>query len=253
MFLRPPDCPVKSCSALEKGRNELTRLVQAEDQLRAALAREESLLEQRDELIRHKDLMSGEADHRLINGLQMVSSLLLMQSRKTHNGEVAEQLNTAANRVATIGKVQKRLHALDRVPTVELKQYLADLCQDISGILSADTTEDRLVVEGPAIEVPTGVGIPVGYIVSELVTNCAKYAEGKITVSVGRHPAGGYELSVTDNGPGLPADFDPKKSTGLGMKIVASLVSQIGGQLRFRSNHDGRGARFTVLFQIDET
>ena len=248
-FRPPPDCPLPSCVALESGLKELERLNNAEAQLREALAREQVLLDQKDELIRHKDLMSRESDHRIMNGLQMVSSLLSLQSREAQNAKAAEQLRIAANRVATMGSVHKRLHALDHVRTVELKQYLANLCQDMRGILPAEAGERNLAVEGIALEVPTAIGIPLGNIVSELVTNCAKYAKGKITVSLGVKHGNGYELSVSDDGPGFPKGFDPTKSKGLGMKIVSSLVNQIGGQSLFGPNRSGRGARFTVLFQ----
>ena len=249
VFLQHPlDCPFALCAAVERGQKELERLNRSEAQLREALFREQVLLDQKDELIRHKDLMSRESDHRLMNGLQMVSSLLSLQSREAHNATAAEQLKIAANRVATVGSVHKRLHALDHVRSVELKQYLETLCQDMNGILPAEHGRHNLAVEGIALEVPTAIGIPLGYIVSEIVMNCAKYAKGKITVGIGRKPGKGYELSISDDGPGFPKGFDPKKSRGLGMKIVSSLVNQIGGQSLFGSNNLGRGARFTVLF-----
>jgi two-component sensor histidine kinase len=251
-FQQPPDCPLALCAAIERGQKELERLNRTEALLREALARERVLLDQKDELIRHKDLMSRESDHRLMNGLQMVSSLLSLQSREAQNANAAEQLKIAANRVATIGSVHKRLHALDHVGTVELKQYLENLRQDLAGILPAEAAEQNLAVEGITLEVPTAIGIPLGYVVSELVMNCAKYGNGKITVSLSVNAAKGYELSVSDDGPGFPEGFDPKKSKGLGMKIVSSLVSQIGGQSIFGPNHSGRGARFTVLFTLNE-
>jgi len=249
---QPPDCPFELCAAVERGQKELERLNRSEAQLREALSREQVLLDQKDELIRHKDLMSRESDHRLMNGLQMVSSLLSLQSRESQNAEAAEQLKIAANRVATVGSVHKRLHALDHVRSVELKQYLEDLCHDMRGILPAEGAEHSLAVEGIVLGVPTAIGIPLGYIVSELVTNSSKYANGKITVRLGMNSDKGYELSVSDDGPGFPKRFDPKKSKGLGMKIVSSLVDQIGGQSLFGPNHLGRGARFTVRFALNE-
>ena len=251
-FQQAPDCPLALCAAIERGQKELERLNRTEAQLREALARERVLLDQKDELIKHKDLMSRESDHRLMNGLQMVSSLLSLQSREAQHANAAEQLKIAANRVATIGSVHKRLHALDHVRTLELKQYLENLCQDLAGILPAEAAEHNLAVEGITLEVPTAIGIPLGYVVSELVMNCAKYGNGKITVSLSVNAAKGYELSVSDDGPGFPEGFDPKKSKGLGMKIVSSLANQIGAQSLFGSNHSGRGARFTLLFTLNE-
>jgi len=232
------------------GQKEMERLNRTEAQLRDALAREEMLLAQKDELIRHQDLMSRESDHRLMNGLQMVSSLLSLQSREAQGTMAAEHLKIAAHRVATIGSLHRRLHALDHIGTVELKQYLENLCQDLKGVLPGDDGGRRLVVEGITLEVPTAIGIPLGYITSELVINAAKYASGKIAVRLGMNP-GGCELSISDDGPGLPDGFDPKISKGLGMKIVSALVERIGGRWLFGPDHSGKGARFTVRFPLD--
>jgi two-component system, sensor histidine kinase PdtaS len=77
------------------------------------------------------------------------------------------------------------------------------------------------------------IAIPLGFIVNELVTNTAKYAQGDITVQIGGTPLTGYSLSVLDAGPGLPAGFDPAACKSLGMKIVLALAKQIGGMLQF--------------------
>ncbi|WP_420969844.1 sensor histidine kinase [Bradyrhizobium sp. B120] len=249
-FRQPQDCPRASCIAIEAGQKEVERLKHTEAQLRDALTREQVLLDQKEELIKHKDLMSRESDHRLMNGLQMVASLLSLQSRETPNARAADQLKIAANRVATIGSVHKRLHALDHVGSVELKNYLENLCHDLRGILPGEHRD--LTVEGIALEVPTTIGVPLGYIVSELVTNSAKHADGgKITIRLGMN-AGSHELSVSDDGPGFLEGFDPTKSKGLGMKIVSSLVKQIGGQTFFGANRSGQGARFTVRFTLSK-
>ena len=247
-FQQPPLCPLASCPAIDSGQKELERLSRTEAQLREALAREQVLLDQKDELIRHKDLMSRESDHRLMNGLQMVASLLSLQSREAQNFKAAEQLKVAASRVATIGSVHRRLHALDHVGIVQLTQYLENLCQDLKGILPAGGAQHSLAVEGIALEVPTSIGIPLGFIVSELVTNSAKYANGNIAVSLGVNPGTGYELSVSDDGPGLPENFDPAATHGLGMKLVSSLVKQINGRLEFGRGDNDRGTKFTVTF-----
>jgi two-component sensor histidine kinase len=113
---------------------ELTRHRSTEIQLRDALAREEALLRQKDELIQQKELMSKESDHRLLNGLQMIVSLLSLQSRASANVEAASQLVAAADRVAMIARVHRRLHYLDGVQTVAFKQYLEGLCRDFSSM-----------------------------------------------------------------------------------------------------------------------
>ena len=131
---------------------------------------------------------------------------------------------------------------------MQLKQYLQHLCEDLSGLLFQEQAGSAIVVEGANIEIPTALGIPLGFIVNELITNSAKYANGRITVRLETTPSASHSLSVLDDGPGLPAGFDPANSKGLGMKIIHSLIEQIGGELHIASGDNGRGARFTVTF-----
>lgn len=228
---------------------ELTSRRLTESLLRAALAREEVLLGQKDELIRQQDVLSKESDHRLLNGLQMIVSLLWLQSRASQNAEVASQLAIAANRVATIGRVHQRLHSFDGKKAVAFKQYLEDLCRDFSTMLpSQERAKQVIVVEGSEINLSTVTGIPLGFIVNELITNAAKYGEGPITVRLAPYPGKGYALTVSNDGPALPKRFDPAACDGLGMKIIRSLVERIGGELRISLGEGNEGAQFTVLF-----
>jgi two-component sensor histidine kinase len=228
---------------------ELTRHRGTEIRLREALAREEALLRQKDELIQQQEVLSRESDHRLLNGLQMIVSLLTLQSRASANAEAAAQLAVAANRVATIERVHRRLHYLDGVQTVAFKQYVEDLCRDFSTMLSSEARpEQAIVVEGIEINLPTVTGIPLGFIVSELITNAAKYGKGRITVRLEANPEKGYALSVSNDGPVLPEGFDPAACNGLGMRIIRSFVERIGGELRIGRGDNNQGTRFTVLF-----
>ena len=227
---------------------ELTRHRRTEIGLRDALARDDALLREKDELIRKLTVLGEESDHRLLNGLQMIASLLSLQVRASTNGEVASALAAAADRIATIGRIHRRLHSLDGVQTFALKQYLDDLCSDLSMMLSSEHPGRIIVVEGIEVTLPAVTAIPLGFIANELVTNAAKYGTGRITVSLEPNPEKGYALSVSNDGPGLPEGFDPAARNGLGMRIIRSLVEQIGGELRIGRADKNQGARFTVLF-----
>jgi two-component system, sensor histidine kinase PdtaS len=227
---------------------ELTKHRRTESRLRQALAREETLLGQKDLLLQQQALMSQESDHRLLNGVQMIVSLLSLQGRASGNAEVASQLAAAADRIATIGRIHQRLHSLDGVQIFALKEYIEDLCRDFSVMLSAQRPERTIVVEGTEIELPAATAIPLGFIANELITNAAKYGAGQITVSLESNPGRGWALSVSNDGPGLPEGFDPTVRKGLGMRIIQSLVGRIGGELRIGRGCGNQGARFTVLF-----
>jgi two-component sensor histidine kinase len=217
-------------------------------ELHASLARERSSQQANAALLLRQNTLALEFEHRFVNGLQWITALLSLQSRIT-TPEAAEQLEIAARRVAAFGSVHRRLHLLDDQRTVEFSQFLRLLCKDLSGLLFQDTeNNDFISVEGTAIEMETATAIPLGFIVNELVTNAPKYARGNIIVQIGRTPAGGYSLSVLDDGPGMPARFDPARCKGLGTKIVLALVSQIRGVLKIEPGDNGRGTRFTVIF-----
>ena len=217
-------------------------------ELKAALAREQALLLDKGELLLRQDTLAQEFEHRLVNSLQTIVSLLSLQSRAATTPEAAAQLTIAARRVAAFGRVHRRLHLLDHQENVEFKQYLQHLCEDLSGLLFPEQVAHAIVVEGEKAEISAALGIPLGFIVNELITNAAKYASGNVTVRLETTPPGRHSLSVLDDGPGLPAGFKPANSKGLGMKIVLSLVKQIGGELHIVPGDNGRGARFTVTF-----
>jgi two-component system, sensor histidine kinase PdtaS len=222
-------------------------------QLNNALAREDALLREKSDLLRRHEMMAQEFEHRLFNSLQLIVSLLWLQSRAASTPEAATQLSIAADRVAALGRVHRQLHVLDHQERVEFKQYIHHLCEDLSGLLFQEGAKRAIAVEGVDVEIPTALGIPLGFIINELITNSAKYAKGTITVRLGTASANNHWLSVSDDGPGLPAEFDPVGGRGLGMKIIQALVQQIGGELHIvRANQD-RGACFTVTFNCPKS
>jgi two-component sensor histidine kinase len=239
-------------------RNRLTRpksLVGDQRQIEAlqrevvgARTREELLLKELREQSEHHELLAQELEHRLANGLQLISSLLSSQARATGSPEAAAQLTIASRRVAALGRVHHRLHQLDNQDHVAFSPFLQDLCRDLSNLLFDGRPDFTVDVEATSADLPGRLAIPLGFIVSELITNAAKYARGKIGVRFKKVTAG-YCLSVLDDGPGLPPGFDPCKSKGLGMKIVMAQAKQIGGDLHMSPGDDGRGARFTVRFE----
>jgi two-component sensor histidine kinase len=217
--------------------------------LQASLDREKMLLHENRELLRRHSAQAEEFDHRLLNSIQMIASLLSNQSRLTASPEAAAELTVAVNRVVAFGHVHRQLHLLDDRKTVEFTQYVQRLCKDLSSLLFRDPISHAIVVEGDACELPTALGIPLGFIVNELVTNSAKYAKGHIIVRIGTSATDTHSLSISDDGPGLPDGFRVEDSKGLGMKIVTALVQQIGGELRVTAGQNGRGACFAVEFR----
>jgi two-component sensor histidine kinase len=188
-------------------------------------------------------LLAREIDHRVMNSLQFVASMLRLQGRKLAGSEAADEIDAAANRVAAVARVHRHFHLEDTntafVPAVP---YLRRLCDDLAGVLGV--TVD---VEGDSGLLPTTLIQPVGLLVNELVINAAKHGAGKVNVTYRCDDA--CSISVCDEGGGLPPGFNPEtESRGLGMKIVTVLARQLSGTVAAGGNPGGKGACFTVKF-----
>jgi two-component sensor histidine kinase len=186
--------------------------------------------------------LAQEIDHRVMNSLQFVSTMLAMQSRSA-GSDVAGQLEVAANRVATVARVHRHFSAGIVGDGIDCLPFIKRLCDDLSGVLGTTIT-----VEGDDEDVSAKTMQSVGLIVNELVTNAAKHGDGRIAVS---YVATGDRrtLTVSDEGEGLPPGFDPKTSKiGLGMKVVSLLAKQLGGDLTAVPGPQGRGSTFCVTF-----
>jgi two-component sensor histidine kinase len=228
---------------------ELIARRDTEARLREILARGEELLHQKDQVIEFQALMRKESDHRFLNDMQIVVSLLSMQSQTVGSAEAAAQLLIAANRVNMITRIHRRLHGFDGMNSVAFKQYLEEFCHEFSVMISSRDGVERIVVAKSAeIELPASKAVPLAFIVSELLTNAVKHGDGQIKVWLERDSDKGYLLSVSNNGPRLPDNFDPAACKGLGMRIIQSFVRKIGGEMRFGPVDADQGARFSISF-----
>jgi two-component sensor histidine kinase len=190
-------------------------------------------------------IMAGENDHRTMNSLQFVASLLNLQSRAVRSTEAAGQLTAAANRVSAVARVHRTFAAEPNAERLPILSYLRRLCGELADIL-----ETTVSIDGIEASIPTEQILALGLIANELVTNAKKHGAGNIKVTFRTAGRGEYELCVLDEGKGLPAGFAPDRHSagGLGMKLVALLVSQLDGRLSAGANPAGRGACFTVTF-----
>jgi two-component sensor histidine kinase len=192
--------------------------------------------------IAHAELMAREIDHRVMNSLQFVSGLLTMQSgRIADTGDASARLKEAATRVAAVARVHRNFYSSD-MGEASCIAFLTRLCDDLSAICGVSVD-----VRGDEGMVPTTMIQPIGLLTNELVTNAAKHGAGKIDV-IYQVKGNRRELSVCDQGPGVPANFDVANSEGLGMKVVRVLAKQLGGGVEVVPNPSGRGACFRVAF-----
>lgn len=189
-------------------------------------------------------LLSQEIDHRVMNSLSFISSLLQMQQREAATPEMAEQLEEAASRVAAVARVHRHFHLDPDVENTPALPYLRALSEDMSCFL-----EIPITVEGDDGLLPMTAIQSIGLILNELASNAAKRQARHITVAFSR--AKMCKLMVSDDGKGAPPDISASVKTGrLGMKIVSVLARQLGGELTSSENPNGQGACFTVTFNV---
>lgn len=197
--------------------------------------------------LEQKELLLREINHRVKNSLQLASSLLQVQASSATSEEVRTSLSEAGGRLVTVARVHERLYRGPNVQIVELRDYLADLCDDIRGSTAAVGSEISTSIEDVSLGADRAVLL--GLVVNELVTNAIKHAVPKgerceVRVEC-RRTDRGLVLAVADTGRGLPRGIDPKTSDSFGMRLVNAFVRQLGGTLEVASS--ARGARLSVV------
>ena len=196
----------------------------------------------------HQELLTREASHRVKNSLAMVASMLSMQSRRSDLPAVASALGEAEQRIGTIAVAHDRLWQSKTIGSVDLADYVGDLCAR----LQHQSPAHVIACHSDAVELSADIAIPLGLLATELVTNAIKYAYpdagGAIRMSV-KHEHDTLVVEIADDGVGLPADFDlvAPKTGGFGSRMVAALVRQLHASVAITSDC---GARIVITVPL---
>jgi two-component sensor histidine kinase len=229
-------------ASLKIARAELERINSHLDKLvRDRTARLEQALKEKNELF-------NEVHHRVRNNLQVLSSLVRMKLRQATNPEVREMFADVVGRVDAIAAVHNTLYDSGEISWVPFAEYLEKLCD---GLVQLRHDQSRVPVHVSSDDTPITLtqAVPLGLVVSELVTNALKHAfpgdrEGDVWVSF-RCEGTDCELTVADNGIGLPPSA-PTRQSRSGLQIVRGLSKQLDGTL---SEASGEGATFRLRFR----
>ena len=198
------------------------RAQEREDAKSAMLREKEGLLMENQRLLSDKDLLVREIHHRVTNSLQLVHAALSLQLRTLDDKRARASVEEAAARVLAIAAVHRRLYRGGSTVAADARQYLSGLFDDLK-LLLPSAGERRLSLEMQALMLSADDLAHLGLTVVELVTNALKHGRGNVTVAV-RHESDVLAVSVSDEGAGFPAGFDPAASAGLGLKIVSSMA-----------------------------
>lgn len=198
----------------------------------------ERILErEKDELLREKDVLLEELQHRTANSLQIIASIILMKARAVNSEETRFHLEDAHKRVLAIAAVQKQLHSSAAAGSVEVAPYLTNLCDTLATSMIGDSRPILLKVIAGAGSVSSRQAESLGLVVTELVMNALKHAfpdekvAGQINVAYDMAEAD-WKLSVSDNGVGKPAIATVKVTSGLGTGIIKALSHQLDAKVK---------------------
>lgn len=207
---------------------------------------EQSLIvEQREQ---EKALLLKELNHRVKNNLQMVASLLNLHSRQLKDHPAAEALMEGKYRVEALTLIHQKLYCDDVDTMINIKDYIEELVQNL--ILNFGQ-KFQLVLNLEPFVMKIDKAIPLGLIVNELVTNSLKYGHEKnnspvLKINVEKNKSQ-LVLTIEDNGVGLAADFDFSQTESFGLKLVHSLVKQLGGNIKWTANE---GTQWELEFDL---
>jgi len=202
----------------------------AESELRASNARLEALL--------------AEVNHRVANSLQLVSAMVRMQSSALEDPGARAALEDTQRRISAIAQVHRRLYTGDDVEHVEMRDYLAQLIEELGATWSTSEAPRRLSLAAESLRLPTDRAVSLGVIVTELVSNACKYAypggDGEVRIALARDGELRFRLVVEDDGIGI--GDDAPKGTGVGSRLIRAMAQSLDAALDYDAAHPGTRA-----------
>ena len=196
------------------------------------------------ELLREKDMLLEEMQHRVANSLQIIASILLIKARTVQSEETRLQLEDAHQRVLSVAAVQQHLHVAAGGKPIEIGTYLTKLCETLAQSMIGDSRPISLKVEADAGTAISRDAVSLGLIVTELVMNALKHAfpgekpDAAVVVSY-RVAGADWKLTVSDNGAGKPDVSASQTKPGLGTSLVKALTRQLDALVDIASGSGG--------------
>jgi two-component sensor histidine kinase len=172
-----------------------------------------------------------------------------LQSKVLNDETARDALREGRNRVRSIALIHQNLYQFENLSTIELKRFVNDLCRQVESVFQK---QNRVAINitVPDLHLDIDTAVPLGLIMNELLSNSFKYAfkdvaAGEIKLDIHSVTEGKYQMLYSDNGPGLPVDFDVAQASTLGMQLIYDLSRQIGGNVKYANKN---GASFTINF-----
>lgn len=196
---------------------------------------------------KERETLLKEIHHRVKNNLQVISSLLSMQSRQMEEGEAKSAVREGQSRIKSMSLIHQKLYSQDELSRINMKEYIGELSQYLfKSYSTGDSIKEVLDTQDILLDVDTAV--PLGLIINELIANALKYAfdegnVGQLKVQFAEEESA-YKLSISDDGKGLPPEWEKKQN--MGMRLVRMLVEQLDGELQIDNS---KGTTFNISFK----
>jgi len=242
---------VKSYSNnLRYGEEEKRMLVFVSTQIATAIERKEAQQKIKRDLI-EKEILLKEVHHRVKNNLQVIYSLLNLQSKRVNNKELSALLEVSKNRVRSMALIHEKFYQSKEVSRVDFSEYINSLARDLYKLFGISRSRIRLQVSADNVKLGLDQAVPCGLIINEIISNSLKYAfpdnkEGRIDVNFKLTEEDHYRLEIRDNGVGLPGDLSIEETSSLGLRLVKLLTEQLEGDLKIISQS---GTAFIITFR----
>lgn len=237
-------------NALARMRDNLKAARERDQEQNLALQREKDKLEKANERIH---VLIKEIHHRVKNNLQVVASLLRLQSETIEDEKLQQVFGQSQSRVASMALIHEKLYKGDDLVQLDIGGYLKDLFAELVQLNNVRDTirYNTSIDEGLSLDLDTMV--PLGLVLNELITNSFKHAfvgrdSGQIDLRIARVSEKEYDLIYTDDGVGIPQEKLTHDGVTLGMSLIDSLVEQLSGYLTVESDA-AKGTRYQVRFK----
>ncbi|MBT8204553.1 MAG: tetratricopeptide repeat protein [Eudoraea sp.] len=199
-----------------------------------------------------KDSLLKEIHHRVKNNLQMVSSLLSLQTKNTRSKAAIEALEEGKSRVKAMALIHQKLYQNDDLSVIEMQGYIESLVNSVQSVFKKGGHNINITIDAEGVELDIDRAIPFGLILNELVSNSFKYAfpddkeDGKIYIHLRKTGDQGF-FEYMDNGVGLPEDTDERANASMGIRLMNRLVNQLQSTLNIDKTTEG--VRFWFNFK----
>lgn len=203
--------------------------------------------------LREKETLLKEVHHRVKNNLQVITSLLRLQSRYVHDDRSRSMFQESQNRVHSISLVHEMLYQASDLAGIDFRDYLVTLTGSLKDSWKEAAGEVEIHVEARGVQLPVDIAIPCGLIVNELVTNALKHAfpggrAGMVQIRAWWEPRGWLNLCIEDNGIGLPPSPETRRAGSLGLELVSTLTRQLRAKMEVRRE---RGTTFDLRMPVE--